>query len=89
MYFTARTFYCRVITVVLWLPVTDWLVFSLWEWGVPFPDYTDVYTKVSALCDWIVINAGLYNISAVINWMKSIPGLQTIPLTFIATYPNN
>jgi len=25
MYFTARTFYFRVITVVLWLPVTDWL----------------------------------------------------------------
>jgi len=28
MYFTARTFYFR-ISVVLWLPVTDWLVCTL------------------------------------------------------------
>jgi hypothetical protein len=44
---------------------------------------------MSAVCEWIVINAGLYKVSAVINWIKPIPGLQTMPLTFIATYPND
>jgi len=31
------------------------------------PPYPQVYAKVSALCDWIVINAGLYKVSADIN----------------------
>jgi len=34
-------------------------VFS-WAVGCAFPDYPEVFTKVSAVCDWIVINAGLY-----------------------------
>jgi hypothetical protein len=34
MYFTARTFYFRVITVVHWLPVTDWLVYTLRDMSV-------------------------------------------------------
>jgi len=53
------------------------------------PSYPDVFTKVSAVCEWIVINAGLYKVSAVINYIKPIPGLQSMPLTFIETYPNN
>ena len=57
--------------------------------GCGLPDFPEVFPKVSALCDWTVINGGLYKISAVINWIKPIPGLQTMPLTFIATYPNN
>jgi secreted trypsin-like serine protease len=53
------------------------------------PTYPGLFTKVSAVCDWIIINAGLFKISAFINWIETIPGLQTMPLTFIATYSNN
>jgi len=35
MYFTARTFYFRVIGVVLWLPITDWLEFIIMDGDVP------------------------------------------------------
>jgi len=62
---------------------------GMYSWGGICGDIPDVYTKVSALCDWIVINAGLYKISAIINWINPIPGLQTMPLTFVATYSNN
>jgi hypothetical protein len=31
-----------------------------WGLGCVYPDYPEVFTKVSAVCDWIVINAGLY-----------------------------
>jgi hypothetical protein len=57
------------------------------EFGHPY--FPDVFTKASALCDRVVTNAGLYKVSAVINWLKPIPGLQAMPLTFIATYSNN
>ena len=57
--------------------------------GCGDPSYPDVFTKFSALCDWLLINAGLYKVSAVIKWIEPIPGLQTMPLTFNATYPNN
>jgi secreted trypsin-like serine protease len=60
-----------------------------WGSGRGLPSYTDVYTKVSAVFDWIVINAVLLMISAVINWIKTIPGLKIIPLTFFRNYSNN
>jgi len=34
MYFIAHTFYFRVITAVLWLPVKDSLDFIIGEWDV-------------------------------------------------------
>ena len=57
--------------------------------GCGDPSFPDVFTKVSALCDWLVINAGLYKISAVIKWIEPIPGLQKMPLTYIASYSHN
>jgi len=36
MYFTARMLYFSVITVVFWLPVTDWSVCTLGDWDVVF-----------------------------------------------------
>jgi len=38
-------------------------------------DITDLYIKVSAVCDWIATNAGLYKSSPIINWIIPIPGL--------------
>jgi hypothetical protein len=61
----------------------------MYSYGGCVPTDPQMYTKVSALCNWTVIKADLYKVSAVINWIKPIPGLQTMPLTYIATYPNN
>jgi secreted trypsin-like serine protease len=60
-----------------------------WGYACELAQYPELYAKVSTMCNWIVINARLYKVSAVINWTKPIPGLQTMPLTYIATYPNN
>jgi hypothetical protein len=64
---------------------------GMYSWGVEggLPQQPGAYIIVSALCDWIVINAGLYKISAVFSWMKTIPCLQKMPLTFIPNYLNN
>ena len=64
---------------------------GMYSWGLEcgLPQYPGVYIKVSALCDWIVNNADLYKTSAVISWIKTIPGLQTMQLIFIATYPKS
>ena len=59
------------------------------DFGGPQPTPPDLYTKVSAVCEWIVINAGLYKISGVINWTETFPGLQKMPFSFIVTYSNN
>jgi len=59
------------------------------DFGFFPPTGHELYTKVSAVCDWIVINAGLYKISAVINWTETFPGLQKMPFSFIVTYSNN
>ena len=42
---------------------------GMYSWGVGcgLPEYPEVYTKVSAVCDWIVTNAGSYKVSAVIS----------------------
>jgi len=63
-------------------------LFSSWT-SCGTPGTYHIYTKVSALCDWIIINAGLYKISYVIDSIKPISGLQTMPRTYIATYPND
>ena len=47
MYITARTFYFR-ITVVLWLPVTDWLACTLLEGDVA--QLTPEFTPNCPLC---------------------------------------
>ena len=38
------------------------------------PEIPDLFTRVSAVCDWIVIKAGLYRTLFNINWWKAIPG---------------
>jgi hypothetical protein len=53
------------------------------------PDIPDIYTKVPAVCDWLILNARLYKISYVINWTGSLPGLQKMPHTYFATHLNN
>jgi len=49
MYFTACTFYCRVILAVHWLPITDLLVLSLGEWDVPVRSSLE-FTQELLLC---------------------------------------
>jgi secreted trypsin-like serine protease len=53
------------------------------------PDFPDLYTKVSAVCDWIVSTTELYRISAVVNWIETLPGLETMPRSNLATYSND
>jgi len=49
MYFTACTFYYRVILAVHWLPITDLLVLSLGEWDVPVRSSLE-FTPECLLC---------------------------------------
>jgi hypothetical protein len=38
------------------------------------PEIPDLFTRVSAVCDWIVVKAGLYKTLSNINSIKAIPG---------------
>jgi len=52
MYFTACTFYYRVIMAVHWLPITDLLVLPLGEWDVP------VRSTLVSTPEWLLCAAG-------------------------------
>ena len=49
---------------------------GIYNFGIKFgdPNFPDIYIKMSAVCDWIVIKAGLYKIYFNINWIKTILG---------------
>jgi hypothetical protein len=65
-------FYCTYLLLqgdFVGLSVVSWIlvVIYTWVWGRGLPGYPDVYTKVSAVCDWIIINTDLLMVSGVIN----------------------
>jgi len=66
--------------LVTWSPWTPWTgrrtLVGMYNIGIACgdPEIPDLFTRVSALCDWIVIKAGLYKTLYNINWWKAIPG---------------
>jgi len=53
------------------------------------PELPDLYTSVSAVCDWIVVKSGLYKQFFNINWKKAIAGNPGNATDIQSKLPNN